>query len=84
MLAELERCPIAREELGSDLGWAAVGCANCESESGVGSRGSGSYDFHFSTPPGGKQQFSGGSVALSSGGRPSNPATGSDCTLSRS
>jgi len=100
-LAALERCPSAREELGSDLGWAAVGCANCESESGgdplnggchgsaswqmpvSGSRGSGSYNFHFSTPPGGKQQFSGGTVALSSGGRLSIPATGSDCTLSR-
>ena len=99
-LAALKRCPSAREELGSDLGWAAVGCANCESESGgdplnggchgsaswqmpvSGSRGSGSYNFRFSTPPGGKQQFSGGSVALSSGGRLSIPATGSECTLS--
>jgi hypothetical protein len=46
-----------------------------------GSRGRGSYEFHFSTPPGGTQQFSGGSVALSSGGRLSIPASGNPCTL---
>lgn len=46
-----------------------------------GSLESGSYNFHFSTP-GGKQQSSGGCVALSSGGRLSIPATGTECTLS--
>ncbi len=33
-LGALRRCSAAREQLGEDVDWAAVGCANCESESG--------------------------------------------------
>jgi hypothetical protein len=46
-----------------------------------GSKGHGSYTFHFSTPPGGKQKFTGGNVAVSTGERLSIPAEGNDCTV---
>lgn len=44
-----------------------------------GSRGRGSYVFHFTTPPGGKQTFGGGNVVVD-GERISIPQTGSECT----
>lgn len=95
-MAALKRCDYAREALGNDVGWGAVGCANCEGEGGgdplnggchsnatwqmpvSGSKGRGSYTFHFTTPPGGKQTFDGGNVVVN-GERISIPMRGSDC-----
>jgi len=33
-IAALRACPAARDVLGDDIGWSAVGCGNCKSRSG--------------------------------------------------